>query len=349
MNGKRKRMSITDLFHETSMKKCMLFFGILFLGAQLEAANPNVGTSGAKFLMLPVGARAAGLAGAYTGMCNDASAPFWNPAGLVQVEQTAVHFSYMRWFDSFDLNAASVAYNAGDLGTIALSALTLTMDKMEITTEASPNGTGRYFDAQDMALGISYARFLTTHFSTGITLKYVYQKIWNETADGIAFDLGTQYHLDFQNMIIAMSMTNFGSDLRFEGPDLNITHLRNSNFPASRLAPGELQTDAYPLPLHFQVGIGMDLVQEEFFKARAEIDATHPNDNTERINAGTELVFFDRLYLRGGYRFNYDDESFTFGAGVNIPFSGSIMVFDYAMSMYDILPDVHRISLGIAF
>ena len=35
-----------------------------------------------------------------------------------------------------------------------------TTGKMEITTEEKPNGTGRYFDAGDIALGITYAKYL---------------------------------------------------------------------------------------------------------------------------------------------------------------------------------------------
>ena len=78
-------------------------------------------------------------------------------------------------------------------------------EDMEITTEEEPNGTGRYFDAGDFALELSYARYFTDRFSVGLTVKYIYQKIWNESASGVAFDIGTQYRLDFQNLTIAMS------------------------------------------------------------------------------------------------------------------------------------------------
>ena len=61
---------------------------------------------------------------------------------------------------------------------------------------------------------------LTDRFNVGLTVKYIYQRIWNETATGIAFDVGTQYRLDFQNLTIAMCMTNFGADMNYDGPDL---------------------------------------------------------------------------------------------------------------------------------
>lgn len=146
-----------------------------------------------------------------------------------------------------------------------------------------------------------------------------------------------------------MRMSNFGPDLQYDGEDLNVTHDIDDNVPLNRLTPARLITDAYPLPLCFQVGIAIDIYNSQFVKVRTALDAIHPNDNRERVNVGTEFSFFDRLFIRGGYKYNYDDEDFTFGAGANLPVSGTVVYFDYAYSLYDILPSVHRISLGITF
>ncbi len=302
------------------MKKYFTIVFLLIANFAIFAQNPNLGTSGAQFLQIPVDAKSTGMGNAIIGLTGDASSVFWNPAGLVKVNNVDAQFSYLNLFSLFNLNAASVAYNTGDAGVLAASMIILSTGKMEITTEQEPNGTGRFFDAQDMAIGVSYAKYLTDRFSVGITAKYVYQRIWNETADGLAFDIGTQYRLDFQNLTIAMSMTNFGGDLQFGGPDLNIVYDKNSNYPLSRLTPAQLQTEGYPLPLNFQVGIGIDIYQADFVKIRGGLDAIHPNDNDERINVGTEIAFFDRLFLRGGYKYNYDDQKFSFGAGLDLPF-----------------------------
>ncbi len=331
------------------MKMIFTFLFLTMTAGILVAQNANLGTSGAQFLQIPVGARETAMGGAVVGLTGDASSVFWNPSGIVRVKSVEAQFSYMNWFDLFDLNAAAVVYNMGDAGTIALSLISFTTGDMEITTEEQPNGTGRFFDAGDLAIGVSYAKYLTDRFTAGITVKYVSQRIWNETADGFAFDIGTQYRLDFQNLTIAMSMSNFGGEIQFEGPDLDILYSKDDNYPTSRLAPGSLKTDSYPLPLNFQVGIGFDIYQADFMKIRGGIDAVHPNDNSERLHFGTEFSFFDRLYLRAGYKFNYDDEDFTFGAGANVPFSGSSIYFDYAYAVYDILPSVHRITVGLSF
>lgn len=331
------------------MKKYFILILILLVSEFTLAQSPNLGASGAQFLQIPIGARAEAMGGAIIGLSDDASSVFWNPSGIVKVNNFQAFFSYIDWFNLFDVNAASLVYNAGDAGTFAASMLIFSTGKMEITTETEPNGTGRYFDAGDLALGISYARYLTDRFNVGLSIKYVNQRIWNETASGIAFDIGTQYKLDFQNLTIAMSMTNFGGDMKFDGPDLDLTYRRNDNFPTSRLTPGRLTTEEYPLPLNFQVGIGFDVFEADFVKMKGAIDVTHPNDNNERAHFGTEFSFFDRLFLRGGYKLNYDDQSYAFGAGANLLWSGNAIYFDYAYSIYDILPSVHRISLMLSF
>jgi hypothetical protein len=331
------------------MKKLIVVLFSLIFASLAFAQNPNLGTGGAQFLQIPVGARAEAMAGAVVGFIDDASSLFWNPAGTVNVKNVEVFFSYMDWFTLFDHSAAAIVYNVEDVGVFSGSLIIFNTDEMEITTETEPNGTGRFFDATDMALSLGYAKYLTDRFSVGINAKYIYQRIWNETAAGFAFDIGTQYRLDFQNLTIAMSMSNFGGDLKFDGPDLDIDYERTGINPLSRIVPGRLQTEDYPLPLHFQVGIGFDVFQADFVKMKGAIDAAHPNDNNERLLFGTELSFFDRFYLRGGYKYNFDDQKFALGAGANVPFSGSAVYFDYAYSVYDLLPGVHRISVKLIF
>jgi long-subunit fatty acid transport protein len=307
------------------MRKGLLTSLFIIAAQTVFAQNPNLGASGAQFLQIPIGSRAEAMGGAVVGLADDASAVFWNPAGIVKVNNFQVFFSYINWFELFDLNAASIVYNAGELGSFGASMIIFNTGKMEITTETEPNGTGRYFDAGDLAIGVSYARYLTDRFSVGVSVKYVYQ-----------------------NLTIAMAMTNFGGDLKYDGSDLDFSHRKDDNFPISRLTPSRLTTEEYPLPLNFQVGIGFDVFEYEFVKMKGAIDVTHPNDNKERAHFGTEFSFFDRLYLRGGYKLNYDDQNVTFGAGINLLWGSNAVYFDYAYSVYDILPAVHRISLKLS-
>jgi hypothetical protein len=329
------------------MKKIFILIYSFIFSILLFAQNPNLGSSGAQFLKIPLGAKETGMAGTVVGLTGGASSIFWNPAGIAKVQATDLHFSYMKWFDLFDMNAAAVAYNLADIGVIGASVISFSTGPIEITTEQSPNGTGNYYDANDIAIGLTYARYLTTQFNVGLTIKYISQNIWNENASGFAFDIGTQYHLDFQNLTIAMSMTNFGGNLKFEGPDLEVRQQSDPNFPLSRLAPADLRTSGYPLPLNFQVGFGIDIYNSEFMKIIGGIDAVHPNDNRERLQFGAQISVFDRFFLRGGYLYHHDTQDFAFGAGVNLPLGNTIIGFDYSYSHYDILPSVNRISINM--
>lgn len=332
------------------MKRTTLLLVGLFAGFCFEvyAQNPNVGTSGAQFLKIPVGPRAVGMAGAFVSNANDASALFWNPAGIVHVKDNDLMASYTSWWGGISLNNAAYVHTE-DFGSFGISMSLLTMGDMDVTTELQPEGTGQKFDAQDLMLGVTFARSLTDDFCAGVSLKFINQRIWNESASGFAFDVGTQYKIGIGDLTIGMSMTNFGSDMQFDGTDLAVKYDADTQNPNNRLSPAHLATDNYPLPLYFQVGVSMTVLKTETVRVQVAADAAHPNDNQERVNAGTEITVLDQFYLRGGYRFGYDTETGTFGAGVAVPVRGSTLKFDYSYALYKLLGNIHRVSLGLAF
>ena len=333
------------------MKTVHILFAGLFLlmSVDLYGQNPNVGTSGAQFLKIPVGPRAIGMGGAYVSNANDASAMFWNPAGIVAVKENELFASYTSWWGGVNLSHAAFVNSSEDFGSIGVSMSLLTMGEMEVTTELQPEGTGQKFDAQDLMIGVSYARRLTQDFSGGVTMKFINQRIWNETSSGLAFDVGTQYRIGIGDLTIGMSMTNFGADLKYDGQDLNVKYDADPQNPNNRLSPSKLATDDFPLPLYFQVGASMTLLNADGLKVLLAADAAHPNDNQERVNVGTEVTILDQFFLRGGYRFGYDTETGTFGAGALVSLGGTTMVFDYSYSLYNLLPNVHRVSVGMRF
>jgi hypothetical protein len=327
----------------------LVSLGLLILTSQAAAQNPNIGTAGAKFLRIPVGARAAAMGGAVVGWIDDASATFWNPAGIVGVKSAELMVAHTPWWATTKLNSAAFVSSFQDIGSFGVSVTILTMDNMEVTTEQQPEGTGQMFDAGDLMIGFSYARRLTEDFTVGITAKYVNQRIWNETANGWAIDIGTQYRVGFRDLTLAMSMLNFGPDMSYDGRDLEVKYDVNMNNPENRLTPARLAPEEYPLPLSFEIGLSMTAFSLDGVSLLLAADVIHPNDNVERVHVGGDLAILDNFHLRGGYRFNYDLEGATFGAGVALPLGGTRLTFDYAYALYDLLPNVSRFSLNIAF
>ncbi len=332
------------------MKRLLLLpLAVVLCQYQSGAQNPNIGTAGAQFLKIPAGPRASAMAGAFVSNGDDASSLFWNPAGCVGVKSGALFVAHTDWWETVKLNHASFVESFEDIGSFGISVTVLSMDAMDVTTEDQPEGTGQSFDAQDVMVGLSYARRLTNEFSVGVTAKYVQQRIWNESASGVAFDIGTQYRIGFRDLTIGMSMVNFGGNMTYAGSDLSVKYNVDPNNSSVRLAPAALAPDEYPLPLHFQVGISMSPYVSDDFSVLLAVDVAHPNDNKEGVNVGTEVSILRRFFLRGGYRFGYDIEKATFGAGVSLPLGGLSLTFDYAYAMYDLLPNISRISLGMTF
>jgi hypothetical protein len=144
-------------------------------------------------------------------------------------------------------------------------------------------------------------------------------------------------------------MTNFGTDLSYDGIDLIRKYDENTELANNRLTPARLAADGYPLPLHFQVGLSMTALTTDQFSLLLATDVTHPNDNDERVNVGAEVAIVDQFFVRGGYRFGYDTESATFGAGVSVPVGDTKLTFDYAYALFDLLPNINRFSLGVRF
>jgi len=314
----------------------------------LRAQNPNIGTAGAQFLKIPVGARAASLGGAFTSCGDDASSLFWNPAGSIGVKHSALTASHEEWWAGTRLSHAAFVHSFEDIGSFGFSFTSMTMDKIAVTTEEDPEGTsGLTFDAQDLMLGVSYARMLTEDFSVGITAKYVHQRIWNETAGGLAVDIGTLYDIGFRDLRLGMSITNFGGDLVFEGRDLAVDYDANSTIATERLLPAEIQAEGYPLPLHFQVGISMSPYVSDGFSVLLAADVVHPNDNDELVCVGMEAMVMQCLFLRGGYRFGDDTARWSVGVGASVPAGDLRVGFDYAFVSYDLLPSVHRFGVAL--
>ena len=93
--------------------RLLLIVVMTMTGLSLQAQEvTKVGTTAAKFLSIPVGARALAMGGAYTALANDASAIYWNPGGLAQVTSREVFFMHSEWladinFDHFALALGS--------------------------------------------------------------------------------------------------------------------------------------------------------------------------------------------------------------------------------------------------
>lgn len=338
------------------MKKNILIIAFIFLIVQSIGICQvtKTGTTAAKFLSVGIGPRANAMGGAFSSVVNDASALYWNPAGTADLKQNEAMFTYTSLFKDLDinLNYFAVVIPTEDIGSFGLSVTALDYGEMDLTTEYYPEGTGEKFSASSYAFGLSYAKNITEWFAAGMTVKYITEGIFNSTADGFAFDVGTLFKTPFWGIKFATIISNYGSKMQMTGEDLLIRYDADPNREGNNeTVDAYYKTDEFELPLKLQIGISKDL---EFFDGQRltlAIDATNPNDNAESVNIGGELSFLDNLiFLRGGYKALFledNQEGLTLGAGLNYVLGVFAFGFDYSYQEFEFLSYTH--SFGVSF
>jgi hypothetical protein len=342
---------------KTTTKWQALFSAALvscFLGSTLQAQVTKVGTTAAKFLSIPVGARALGMGGAFVGLANDASAMYWNPSGIAQLASPEALFTHANWVADIKFNYGGVAIPIEGLGTVGVNFTALSMDEMERTTEDFPEGTGTTFSAGSYAIGLAYARNLTDWFAIGGNLKYVTEKIWNSSANGFALDLGTLFTTPFPGLKFGAGIANFGTKMRMGGDDLLVLKAVSTNQGSNQTVNANMSTDQFDLPLTLRIGFAYQPIDREDQVLTIAVDALHPNDNSESLSMGAEYTTFDRiLSLRAGYRgigVKDGEEQLTLGGGLNYEIIPGLRArIDYAFERFGRLNDVHKFGIGILF
>ncbi|MFQ5603107.1 MAG: PorV/PorQ family protein [bacterium] len=318
-------------------------------------SQDKVGTSAANFLGIAVGARGVAMGGAYTAVAGDATSIYWNPGAVSRSEKSYANFVHTNWFLDTKFNWAGIVLNFGEASAVGLSFTSLDFGDEPVTTVFSPEGTGDFFSAQDIAAGITYARNLTDKFSIGGTLKFINQKIFNVSASAVAVDVGLLFITHFHDIQLGVSFANLGSDMELSGKDLlQKVDLDPTATGNNESIVGLLKTESSSLPVIFRVGVSGDLIRfRENSRLIISVEATQPNDNSGVVNVGAELTVNNMFFVRGGYKSLFRDESeegLTFGGGLLLNFKNRhSLIFDYAFADFGLLENVQMFSLGVTF
>jgi hypothetical protein len=323
----------------------LLIIITLIISVPLHAAGlKKIAQSGMQWLSIPLGARAAAMGGTYTAVANDASSIFWNPAGVAFTKGGNLFLTQTKWIADINVNAGAFSYDAGQWGFFSASFAAVDWGVFHGTRRTNTSEgfeeTGD-FSPSDWAAGIGYSRRVSDRFAIGGHLRYLHENL-GSTLEGtmgsgteytarmnlLAFDFGTIYYTGFKDLRLAMSLQNFSQEKKY-------------------------RVDHFPLPLTFKVGVAMNMTSlwmaESPHSILLAIDAIHPRDYTERLNFGLEYGYKNMVFLRGGYKTNYDEEDLTLGAGVHYETGEIAMGLDYSYVQFKNFDAVQMFGVNFQF
>lgn len=321
---------------------------VVLLTADTAEAQRKAGRNGGVFLEIGVGARAVALGSAVTALANDANQIFWNPAGtaLSTQQSFSAALSHSRWIADLNYTAAAAGYNLG-VGTATIGIQHFGVSDIPANRQngytdpilqdlVTDTETSETFSYSDIAVSASFSRYFFDRLTLGTTFKVVNESIDGVNASAVAFDFGSIYRVGLAGWQIAARLNNLGTALKFYNQD-------------------------NPLPLNFSIGTLLYPISNESVRLMVALDATKPQDSQQLLFGGAELSFYDLLFVRGGYRFNYAGasdggtanrpavdttiEKMSLGGGLQYEVAGNLVSIDYAFTQMDLLNDVHQFTL----
>jgi len=320
------------------MKKTVIpiMAAIIFLPALMFA---EAGKTGAGFLSLGNGARAAAMGEAQTAAAEGVSAIYWNPAGLGLTPAHEITLTQVQYFEDVteQYGGLAIPLKKGRLGGLGLSFTNFSVSNIE-GRDAQSTRTGTVQE-KDLSLQMSYGlRVLGEEDSyerdglyLGAGIKRISEDLAGVSANTMALDAGLQYRPGpkmvqacgewVRRVSLGVSSLNMGKGLTFDREET-------------------------PLPQEVKFGVGYT----HFLWGDAlnlAMDISKPRDNRTRASGGGEFWIKNVFAVRAGY---INDQDVGNGVRAGAGFRFQTMEVDYAWAAYGKqLGDTHRFTLSFRF
>ena len=272
-----------------------------------------------EFLNIGAGARGLAMGSAQVASANDATAGYWNPAGLVGVKNhpnlNLMHADYFAGIAKYDFAALAIPVQ-DNKRTIGLSVLRFAVDDIPNTLYlVEPDGSINYnniktFSSADWAFLFSFAQNIKTTenktISFGVNAKIIYRKVGSfATAWGFGLDAGLQMHgkkAHFGVVVKDLTTTFNAWSFKFTEKEKEVLYLTNNEIPvksteltAPRIAIG----GGY----NFKLGKAVNLMAEAnldltFDGKRNTVFSSNPVSVDPHL--GLEASIKDVFFVRGG-------------------------------------------------
>ncbi len=298
------------------MKKFLLIF--IFASSYIFAQS--AGNTGLSFLKFGFGARNIAMGDAGASASNDLSALYYNPSRLALIEKNEVLIMHSSWIQDVNSELFGIKWNMFGLPW-AIGLNYTSISDIEIRTR--PGEPDSKFDANYFFGSLSTGFYVWDKLSFGTTIRYLYEGLLSDEANGWGFDFGLNYETPFKGLSVSTVIKNIGS----------MNALRNE----------ETQ-----LPTDFRLGsaykFGVESAKLDFI-AVAEIQKYLDTDDIH-FNLGGDIIYDEIFALRVGYQSGYEAKSFTGGIGL---MWGSLR-FDYTYMPFSLdLGNANLFSLQFKF
>jgi hypothetical protein len=269
------------------------------LAAQNDINQDNTayGTTAAEFLLFGAGARGTALGGAYSAIANDASALYYNPAGIALASRSNALIGTYDYVADTRYSWGGVMFPfSGGSRAVGLQGGTFGFKDQPVYTVEQPDGTGSTYSVSETFLGLSFAQNFSDRFAAGVTAKAVLDNLGDASGNAFAVDFGTNFHSSLGGHPIKFSfvVANLGTNLSYSGQAIN-TQTPREQIPGeqdvpSNPQPSQFRTKAFALPTTFRVGLAYDLITGDNSRLTAISDFNQPNNSSAGFVFGGEWM-----------------------------------------------------------
>lgn len=272
-----------------------------------------------EFLNIGAGARGLAMGGAQVATARDATAGYWNPAGLTGVEDYAnaglMHADYFAGIAKYDYASLAIPLKQSNR-TIGFSLLRFAVDDIPNTLFlVEPDGSINYnnitsFSSADYAFLVSFAQRIRENgknkISIGGNAKVIHRKVGDfARAWGFGMDAGIQIHGDKWHLgaVVKDITTTFNAwSFNFTDKEKEVLYLTNNDIPVRSTeltAPRLTVGGSYDFRLGSQVALQAEVDLDMTFDGRRNtVVSTNALNVDPRI--GLEASLKDNFFVRAG-------------------------------------------------
>ena len=216
------------------MKKVIttLLLGLILL-LPFKSADAQVGITAVPFLQIEPDSRATGMGNTGVAIADNASAVFWNPAGLAFQNQNQVSLTHANWLPAFNADLfydyLVGTYHIDGIGTIGGHITFLNLGEQTRTDETGVE-LGR-FNSFEISSGLSYGFQISDNFAVGTGVRFIYSSLADGRVSGqeinpgasVGVDLSALYKSNTFDVANRQASFNAGINLSNIGPGIQYT------------------------------------------------------------------------------------------------------------------------------